>query len=190
MKTRIKTFFNAAMCVGLIAALGEIAFCQERDNFDLLAQLKEADFTAFAVANNTVFLGQGSELVAVDMSTPARPVELGRRPFDSGTTAGAILTNGQYLFARTASRGLQVYNVSNPRSLAYVGRFAPYDTYRPAAMAVEDSRLYFGGQRFRIFDVSNPSSPTKIADLPYLSSRMAISQGRALLTGGNTTCAF
>jgi hypothetical protein len=187
MRLRTLQIAFAGLGVGLAVAAAGVAHGQSSAIFTQLSQLREPDFTAFAVAGNVVFVAQGTELVAVDMTNPGQPVQLSRRSFDSGTTASALLTNGQYLYARTGSRGLQIYRVSNPRSMAYVGRFAPYDAYQPAAVALEGDRVYLGGTRFRIFDATNPSSPTQLANLPYVSSRMAISQGRALLTGGDTT---
>jgi len=187
MRIRTLQIAFAGLGVGLAVAAAGVAHGQSSAIFTQLSQLREPDFTAFAVAGNVVFVAQGTELVAVDMTNPGQPVQLSRRSLDSGTTASALLTNGQYLYARTGSRGLQIYRVANPRSMTYVGRFAPYDTYQPAAVALEGDRVYLGGTRFRIFDATNPTSPTQLANLSYVSSRMAINQGRALLTGGDTT---
>ncbi|MBM3334654.1 hypothetical protein FJY63_08335, partial [Candidatus Sumerlaeota bacterium] len=174
-------------CLIVAWPLGRAARCQQMDNFTLLSHLKEADYTAFAVSGNTIFVVQGTDLIALDATDAARPAQLSRRQLNGAATADLVLTNGQYLFARTNTLGLQIYNVSNPRSVSYVGRFAPYDTYQPEVIALDGNRLYFGSsQVLRIFDVTNPSSPNQLANLTYPSRQMSVSQGRAMLSGSTT----
>jgi hypothetical protein len=187
MRLRIGIVTAFLLWLVLVSAVGDMAYGQQRQNFDLLAQVQGSSFTAFAIAGRTVFVVQGNGLVAVDMSNPARPVEMSRRTLNLGPISSCTLTNGRYLFLRTVSNGLQIYNVTNPRSPLYVGRFAPYDSYHPSALALEGNRLYFGGTSFRIFDVTNPLAPSLLANLPYPSNKIALSQGRALVSGSDTS---
>ena len=182
MMHRIPTLSISAGCIGLVFALGAGAIGQGRKNFDVLSQIG-GFFRKAAVSNDHVFLVEGKSLVVVDMTNPAQPTELSRRPLEFNATPGHILAYGGYLYVTTADQGMQVYNVSNPRSPVYVARLAAYDTYHPSAIVIDGNRLYFGGERFQIFDLTNPTSPTKRANLAYGSSMMAVSQGRAFLAG-------
>jgi len=197
MKCKSGYLLIGLVCLAWVVAGVGIAHGQEMENFDLLGQVG-GSFKTFVVSNNKVFFIEGSSLVIVDVSDPAQPIELSRRRLEFDATPGPIstaggdypdylgyiLSYGQYLYVTTTDRGLQIYNVSDSRAPVYAGRLAAYDTYQPQSLTIDGNRLYFGGNSLHVFDLTRPTTPTEIANLPYVSGKMAVNQGRALLTVG------
>jgi len=105
-----------------------------------------------AISGGYGFLGTGSDLVAVDIRDPAAPIVVGR----AGTGAEALEVQGGYAYV--VSRGLQVFDVSNPAKPRRAGSTNTADYAR--AVALLSSYAYLAADSgLQVLDISNPSNP-------------------------------
>jgi hypothetical protein len=113
---------------------------------------------ACAVSGNYAYIGQGHDLVVLDVSNPAAPSELG------GVMASGIVRDvalsGDYAYVADSDNGLVIVDVSNKAAPSLAGS---YDTARWAwDVAVSGGYAYVadGWNGLVIVDVSSKSAPT------------------------------
>jgi len=179
------------LTVGL-SVFGEIRAAEAAsENISLVGRIPAPDFTGAAFTTATAFVLDNNDLVSIDTTEAANPFERARRPLESGAEAGFNAPNrqtytllyGNLLYVATRGHGLQMYDVSSPYDIGYVDSLEAYTTSQ--ALALDGYRLYIGGESLRVFDLIDPSSPSRIADLPYPSFYLAVDQGRALVSVGD-----
>ena len=109
-----------------------------------------------AVSGNYAYIGQGQDLVVLDISSPALPVELGRV---MTTSIMDVAVSGDYAYVADGSNGLTIIDVSNKSAPALAGS---YDTGKARGVAVSGGYAYVAdySDGLVIVDVSNKSAPT------------------------------
>ncbi len=140
---------------------------------------KLANGQSILYKDGIIYLGlsnasNGSELYILDVGgnlggSPTNPVILSN--IEIGTGVNAIFVKGNYLYiASPNSQELQIYNISNVSSPAFVGYFnSPSGDGNGKSLFLVGSKLYLGktvpnaGNDFHILDNSNPE-----ASLPQL----------------------
>ena len=112
---------------------------------------------ATAVSGNYAYVGQGQDLVVLDISNPSQPLELGR--IRTGDIVLDIYISGNYAYVAEGYNGLEIIDVSNPAAPALTGS---YNTAGYAeGVAVSGSYAYFADSTkgLVIIDISNPIAP-------------------------------
>jgi len=98
-----------------------------------------------------------SDIVIVDVTNPSQPTRASRLwwPIHSRD----VCVSGDYAFAICEDFGLEVYDVSNPRTPAHVGNYAMSGFI--SGLVLFDNRAYVGNNGLQIIDVSQPSQPVR-----------------------------
>ena len=76
---------------------------------------------ASAVSGNYAYVGQGQDLVVLDISNPLQPSELGR--IHTGDIAQDINISGSYAYVANRYNGLAIIDISNPAAPALAGSY-------------------------------------------------------------------
>jgi hypothetical protein len=171
-----------ALAVVLFALAVELAGAQGW-NVRLVGQIGGACY-AVAVQGNYAYIGEGPNLTILNVSTPARPVVVGkiRLPY----IVQGIAVSGGMAYVADGDSGLQIVSVSNPASPQLRGS---YDTPGYAqGVAVSGGMAYVADNEagLQIIDVSNPSSPQFRGsyDTPGSGVGVAVSGGMAFVADG------
>lgn len=128
------------------------------------------------IGAGVVFVGGGSEVFAVDVSTPRYPTLLDS--FDVGGTVNELDLRGGVLYVAAAEAGLRIVDVSTPAAMSLRGSLA---TAAPAwGVDAAGTKAYLttddGGM---VLDVSNPSSPVVLSDNAPGTGTVRTTQTRA-----------
>jgi hypothetical protein len=132
-------------------------------------------------------------LVCVDISDPYEPRRLGTYDcVDESFHSGGIGVSGDYAYialhdlsqgSDDRRSGLRVIDISNPAN--------PFDVYRGIStikgsyswnLTLKGDYIYMTGDRFRIFEISNPAFPTLLSSSLLRCQNIAISGDFAYLT--------
>jgi hypothetical protein len=134
-----------------------------RYDADLPLDLAARDMEDIAVDGTRAYLASwGFGVLAVDISQPGQPVELGRFEFPFAST---IAADGNHVYVASTTNGgiFKVLDVSDPASPQLVGSLTTSFTRdlvvrgNYAWLADEAS---FGDGGLRVVDISNPAAPT------------------------------
>ena len=138
---------------------------------DLPQSLEGRSFEQLAVVGNTAYTASwGFGLINVDLSNPARPVELGRLEFPF---AAVLDVEGDYAYLARWTNGGQfaVADVSDPTAPTFVWETGLAS--QPYRLQVDQQHAYLaegtssdpatGG--LRVFDLANPASPAQLSQL-------------------------
>ena len=117
------------------------------------------------VVGKYAYLGQGQDLVVLDITDINKPSEIGRVITPSLVTA--IDVSGNYAYVADGSSGLTIVNITNPEAPKIMGTYTgTYDT--PAySVAVSGNYAYVTNEfpgNLEIIDISNPSSPKLVGN--------------------------
>ncbi len=152
--------------------------------------------TTIATDGRHAFIAVGPKLVALDISDPSQPAEIGRTAPYTGTMLDSVLADGYvYGVARNDNTidedlnevelgGLRVFDVRDPRHPRLVGKM---DGRMPMALAPTESGFgmvtvdYWG--RLEVIDVSRPAHPRRIGALTRRGSAwdVAVGSGHAFV---------
>jgi len=153
----------------------------------LASEYKTEGWTlSVAVSGDHVYLNEWDTIEVLDISNPENPSRVGRVAGDNWIPTFAISDSFAYLAMTTldsAMDALTVLDVSSPDTLREVGRLE-YPEFEVTALAVEGKHVCgAAGGGFRVFDVSEPSSPRVVGTCSWLSPTR---HGRAteVLTSG------
>lgn len=115
------------------------------------------DVFAVAVAGDYAYIGQGQDLVILDISNVDNPSEVGRVTTPSEVYNIAVSDN--YAYIANNENGISIVDVTTPSSPSLVGS---YDTDGAALdIAVSGNYAYIAdGSGLVILDISTPSSPS------------------------------
>ena len=107
--------------------------------------------------------GNSVNLVALDLTDPSRPIELGSVTADP--ESHTIAVDGTLAIA-SSPRGFDVFDISQPAQIELIGRFADAQQTSTRAVALRAGRAYvasYGGERFAlrftIVDMSDSANP-------------------------------
>ena len=140
------------------------------------------------VLDGTVFVGSSNgfvdgDLVAVDVSTPSSPTELGTVGLNGAIQQMAGVGTRVYLASGNSS--LQIYDVSSTASPEVVSGPPSSDTDLDVVVSGTVAYLAEGASGIRVLDVTNPASPVDagVFDLGHDVLTFAL-QGSYLYVGG------
>lgn len=117
------------------------------------------------VVGKYVYLGQGQDLVVLDITDVNKPSEVGR--VITPSIVSAIDVSGNYAYVADGNSGLTIINITNPAEPKIIGTYTgPYES--PAySVAVAGKHGYVTNEfpgNLEIIDISNPSSPKLVGN--------------------------
>ncbi|OPY19437.1 MAG: LVIVD repeat protein [Methanomethylovorans sp. PtaU1.Bin093] len=108
-----------------------------------------------ALEHNYAYIGQGKDLVVLDISDVSNPSEVGRVIIPS--RVDEVVLSENYAFITGYENGLFVVDITDPSVPKLVGS---YDTQGADNIAVSGNYAYIAvGDGLVILDISNPSGP-------------------------------
>lgn len=116
-------------------------------------------FESVAVSDDFLYVGCQMGLRAVDISSPASPVEVGYLPV-TGPQILAMAIDGDYLYLSQDGSLVDIVNIADPANLSLVGS-SGHSSDAKAILPV-DNYVFLGEDRLEIYDVFNPSAPQQI----------------------------
>jgi hypothetical protein len=164
-----------ALAVGLASGQGQ--------NVRVVGQIG-GECNAVAIQGNYAYNGEGYNVTILNVSTPARPVVVGKIRLPD--IVQGIAVSGGMAYVADGPSGLQIVSVSNPSSPQ---RRGAYDTLGYArGVAVSGGLAYVADYDYglQIIDVSNPSVPTLRGSYatPGRALGVAVSGGLAYVADG------
>lgn len=116
--------------------------------------------TTYSIAfqGDYAFIGVGPRLVALDISNPATPIELGKSPSLGKSVLGIQIANN-YAYVGTAT-DLHVLNIANPSEPNVITslKISAYD------LVIREGILFVAGRNLLAFDLADPEMPTLIGE--------------------------
>jgi hypothetical protein len=134
-------------------------------NLELAGQLG-GTMNCVAISGNYAFVGQGSRLVVMNISTPSSPTPVGAGLLFSDTVNDIAIAGG-YAYLANNEEGLQIVDISNPLTPQVRGLS---DTpARAKAVALLGGRAYVadGVGGLQILDIATPAAPRSIGALNW-----------------------
>ncbi len=112
-----------------------------------------------AVSGNYAYLGQGQDLVIVDITNVASPSEVGR--VTTTAVVNGIAISGNYAYVADGNSGLVVADITNRSAPVIKGSYA-YSSGSAYGIAVSGNYAYVanGNSGLIVIDVTNPSALT------------------------------
>jgi len=129
-------------------------------NIDLVGSAGGSCF-GVAVQGNYAYIGEGKNLLVMNVSTPSSPSQVGRVLLP-GVVRGVALF-GQYAYVADEDGGLQVVDISTP-SAPVIRGFYP-TTNSSDGVAIFGGRAYVAdeGAGLKILDLGNPTMPSLLS---------------------------
>ncbi len=112
-----------------------------------------------AVSGNYAYLGQGQDVVIVDITDVSNPSEVGR--VTTTAVVNGIAVSGNYAYVSNGNSGLVVVDISNRSAPAIKGTYA-YSSGAAYGVAVSGNYAYvaYGTSGLIIVDITNPTALT------------------------------
>ena len=135
--------------------------------FDTPGTLRKVAFGAItinATPTGHIFAADVAGILAINVSTPATPVESGALTVSAAAPGSAFSTflDGDKAYVAYGSAGFRILDVSNPANISELGVF---DTPGDARKVVVKDDVAFVADRdagVRVVNVADPASPTEI----------------------------
>lgn len=129
-------------------------------NIDLVGSAGGSGF-GVAVQGNYAYIGEGKNLLVMNVSTPSSPLQVGRVLLPGVVRALALF--GEYAYVADEDAGLQVVDISTP-SAPVIRGFYP-TTNSSDGVAVFAGRAYVAdeGAGLKILDLGNPTMPALVS---------------------------
>jgi hypothetical protein len=145
------------------------------------------DFSYCVVVDgDNVFVGSYDRLMIYNVSNTSSPVEVGNLTLDD--SAYEMEKHGDFLYICKFDTGFDIVDVNPVSNPSIVGTFAVVD---PSDLSVINDHLYLAqyaspSDYFRVFDITNPASPTQDYEVALDGIRCIETQGSyAYITGYN-----
>lgn len=124
------------------------------------------------VSDRFVYLACISRLLIIDTSDPANPLLASELVTEPENCVRDVTVSDNIAYLAMCAGGLQIYDVSSPYELIYLGGYPWPDTGDSKALAVRDNYAYVVDGYFgnlRIIDVSDPGNPSlvSVSDRPH-----------------------
>ncbi len=139
---------------------------------ELIGRWPYGPATAVAIDGNTAYLGSGTVLLVLDVSTPATPLLLGEIVLPDVVRGVAV--EGNHAYVALGDSGLRVVDVSILAAPVGVGDI---DTPGFANDVTVDSNHAYvadGSSGLRVISISNPASPTQVGFLDTASDALGV----------------
>jgi hypothetical protein len=187
---------NRQQRVAHVVALVVITVCVfampvfAQDCPQLLGRWPYGPASAVAVSGSLAFVGSGTTMLVLDVSTPSSPQLLGDVTLPD--LVYGIAVGGSHAYVANGMAGLRVIDVSNPAAPVEVG---VSDVTNEGALdvAVAGSHAYvaYGTLGLRVIDVSEPSLPGVVGaiDTPGTARGVAVAGSYAFVADGSSGCA-
>ncbi len=152
MKIKATKLFLILFIIG-----NSITFSQ-KDSFTLLYRWAEGVTSAVAVKDDIAFIGNGSNLTLVDISSTENPVEISSYLFSNIVTSIALSDHYAYVIGNSLQ--LHIIDFSDPNNLVEVGS-GEIPSYVSQKIIFSNNFVYvqMKMQGLKIIDVSDPTSP-------------------------------
>ncbi|QAU22829.1 hypothetical protein EO087_01540 [Dyella sp. M7H15-1] len=153
-------------------------------------------FGRLTVQGRYAYLGRntnGGAILSVDVSNPAKPLQLDSIPVDAGVLR--LQSQGTRLFVATARQsgasggGLLVFDVSNPAKLIQLGAYSENCNNATDLALSDDGNIAYlrCNTGLHIIDVSHPDKPVLVGFYPSkasaITASIALSAGRVYMSG-------
>ncbi len=134
-----------------------------------------------AQANMAYTLTSEGRLWALDCADPHNPVQ--KSWLDTGSSQTRMALGGRYAYLAVPSYGLRVADLGDATQMPTVG----YQSFSGARdVACLGDKVYIAADYYlKVFDVSSPTSPTLIAELPSYPATSIAADGRAIVTANS-----
>lgn len=137
---------------------------------------------AVAVRGDTVYVGQGSRLLVVDVSDPAAPTLVGvTSPLPEKVQAVAV--QNDYAYLAVGAAGLRVIDVAVPAHPVEVGHWQGAEGASQVAVAGGLAYLIVEGSLV-VLDISDPTAPAKVGSYEVGANDVAVDGGYVYLAAG------
>lgn len=121
----------------------------------------------------------GHKLQVFDISNPAAPADVSSGGIDVGDSANGLYVSGKYAYVSVYELSqVKIYDISNPSSLVLASTISGLGNSGADSLYVTGHYLYLNegvsGGFEEIFDVNNPSSPTKVNNSSFSASSIFV----------------
>ena len=129
------------------------------------------------VAGNYAYLGQGQDMLVIDITNVANPLEVGK--ITTPSLVNNIALSGNYAYLANGDNGLSIVDISDPALPTIVGSYAYYSGYA-YSVAVSGDHAYIanGNSGLIIVDLKNPA-------VPIFKGRYDTSNAKSAALSGN-----
>src|ERR1035437_2177736 len=123
---------------------------------------------AVAVQGNYAYIGEGRNLLVLNVSTPSSPAKVGQVTLPGIINDVALF--GQDAYVADGEGGLQVVDISNPTTPVIRGFYLTTNYTWAAGITIFGGRAYLTDENINvgleIFDLGNPIMPTLLSSIP------------------------
>ena len=120
------------------------------------------------VSGNYAYVADGYDggLIKVDITNPTNPVLVAG--YDTPGRGADIAIAGDYAYLADDTSGLQIFNISDPDTLALVGHLRGHIEL----IYISGGYIYLSpsGYGIRVYDISNPTNLTEVANYLYVGT--------------------
>jgi hypothetical protein len=159
---------------------------------DLISAIGGSCF-GVAIQGNYAFVGEGRNILALDISTPSNPSRIGKLTLP-GIVRGIAILN-QFAYVADYEGGVQVVDISTPASPRLAGYYATTNQMWSAAISIYAGRAYVADLTagLQIFDLSQPTMPallssTNIGSCGALVVKASVNGVFAYVSTGGSLC--
>lgn len=173
------------ICLLGMASWGRAEGPPERKSVELVSQVGGSSRAVF-VRGNIAYVGLGSSLHLVDVSSPGSPVLFGKVTLP-GLVEDIFVSASLHAYVANGKFGLRIVDVSDPRSPREIGHLDTLGDFAYGVFVVGPYAYVANGSRgLRIIDVSEPADPNEVSslDTPGTAYDVSISGSYAYLADG------
>lgn len=152
---------------------------------ELLGRWPYGPARTVAVSGSIAYVGSGTALLVVDVSTPGSPQLLGDVILPD--LVYGIAAVGSHAYVADGESGLRVIDVSVPSAPLEVGFLDTPGAAYGVAVAGSYAYVADGSSGLRVISIANPSSPTEVGFVDTLgtANRVAVVGGHAYVADGD-----
>jgi len=121
-----------------------------------------------AIAGNYTYLGQGNDLVILDITNNTKTSEISRTSTPS--TINAIALAGKYAYVANGENGLIIADITNVSAPTITGNIS-IDSITSDICVAGNYAYMIGSNGLSVMDISNASSPTHVSS--YIAGEMS-----------------
>ncbi len=143
----------------LFVFLSTQVFSQE-NKFSLIGHWAYGATDCVVLDGNTAFVGSGSYVTLIDISTPETPTEISKILMPG--LVKSIVIDGDYAYVANTESGLQIIDIKNVNDLSIVGSLDNDES--SLKLFKKGDLIYLANERggMQIVNVSDPSSPQEL----------------------------